>query len=812
MDLIRTPEAWFAAARADNQEVLRPVLARFSGQRDAAGQTALIAACRENAASAAALLVPTEGHLLTPDGHSALQVACSAGALDCIRVTMNLAEASGGYLTLLLHCIDAGASRSVLELVRLHEFAPTELEEAYARLRTLNRRDEILTIQLLDRNLWHNMPEGGDSSSTAALKTELHRKNRVISTLHAELQTQRKMLDVVRAALYEAQDAGVGDEKRTRYVLAKLHPQTQLTGLGLVPLQQEEVQHERRTDRVLLTAQDVSELFAAQTDEMSFLYDYLLHLIEMLDAHNDSDGELVLLCQRLRNAVSPTVYVGTRQFPLGPDPPNDVQNQEERMHQVQAFFTGVMQRIEGLRDVAASLERVIEALQRENAHLSEEVAEMCVAEHQRVPSVEGCEIGVQVDGTPEADSVRLLLREQNCLLDACADRNEYVSTLENNLVRVTLSLARIRSKYRQLYESAGTSEPRSPPSPNSSRKVDDLLAELEDLKRSNQAMKEEMDAEASSLDALLQRFTTENQSADTGAGITINAAGMRYLRMRLLNDLRASHSIAMQTAEEEALRMLPDGRQRAMSAGGMARHRTGIDQTLYLRDLARTETQGYISTTRTLNPLMVAVCSHNIEGVRKNLGYAGRACADGTTALMLAIEYRFLEGAKLLADLEQNLVRKDGTTALDLAQASDMPELYELFANDETQELGSSGITPLHRAARIGDMGGVLSNLQYAKALDRSGRTALMYAAEAGHLPVVRALIPKEGGMRDYNGTAAIMLAAEQGHVECVEALAEVERNVRDNKNMDSLYYMARSHVLIPPASLRQIQRILAGC
>ncbi|TNJ27646.1 Ankyrin repeat protein 1 [Giardia muris] len=811
MDIIRTPEAWFAAARADNQDALRPVLARFSGQRDVAGQTALIAACRENAASAAALLVPTEGHLLTPDGHSALHVACSAGALDCIRVTLSLAEASGGYLALLLYCIDAGASRSVLELVRLHEFAPAELEEAYARLRVLNRKDEILTIQILDQNLWHNAPERGDSSSAAALKTELRRKNRVISTLHAELQTQRKMLDVVRAALYEAQDASIGDEKKTRYILAKLRPQTQLTGLGPVPLHSEEAQQEKRTDRVLLTAQDVSELLAGQADEISFLYDYLLHLIEMLDAPGSSDGELVLLCQKLRNTASPTIYIGNRQFPLGPDPPSEDQCQEERMDQVQTFFTGVLQRIESLRDVAASLERVIEALQRENTHLSEEVAEMCVAEHQHVSSAEGCEIGVQVDGTPEADSVRLLLREQNCLLDACADRNEYVSTLENNLVRVTLSLARIRSKYRQLHESASTSEPRSPPSPDGSRKVDDLLAELEDLKRSHQAIKEEMDAEASSLDALLQRFTIENQSLDTGAGITINAAGMRYLRMRLLNDLRASHSIAMQTADDEALRMLPDGRQRAMSAGGMARHRTGIDQTLYLRDLARTETQGYISTTRTLNPLMVAVCSHNIEGVRKNLGYAGRACADGTTALMLAIEYRFLEGAELLADLERNMIRKDGTTAFELAQASGVPEICELFASDGIQSLSSSGLTPLHRAAQLGDMGGVLSNLQYAKSLDRSGRTALMYAAEAGHLSVVRALIPKEGGMRDYNGTAAIMLAAEQGHVECVEALVEVERHVRDNKNMDPLYYMARSHVLIPPASLRQIQRILTG-
>lgn len=49
-----------------------------------------------------------------------------------------------------------------------------------------------------------------------------------------------------------------------------------------------------------------------------------------------------------------------------------------------------------------------------------------------------------------------------------------------------------------------------------------------------------------------------------------------------------------------------------------------------------------------------------------------------------------------------------------------------------------------------------------------SGKTALMCAAENGHLEIVRLLLSRDGGKQDQDGRTALMYAAKNGHYACV--------------------------------------------
>jgi len=55
------------------------------------------------------------------------------------------------------------------------------------------------------------------------------------------------------------------------------------------------------------------------------------------------------------------------------------------------------------------------------------------------------------------------------------------------------------------------------------------------------------------------------------------------------------------------------------------------------------------------------------------------------------------------------------------------------------------------------------------------GITSLMRAAEKGDLEEVKHLIPQEAGLRDKIGKTALIYAAEKGHIECARLLNSVE-------------------------------------
>lgn len=82
--------------------------------------------------------------------------------------------------------------------------------------------------------------------------------------------------------------------------------------------------------------------------------------------------------------------------------------------------------------------------------------------------------------------------------------------------------------------------------------------------------------------------------------------------------------------------------------------------------------------------------------------------------------------------------------------------------------------TELMRAARAGDCQKVSKLIHEAGQQDAAGKTALMYAAEHGHLECVNALKKTaEHLMHDARGWTGLMYACANSHADCAAALVE---------------------------------------
>ncbi|EFO62336.1 Protein 21.1 [Giardia lamblia P15] len=174
------------------------------------------------------------------------------------------------------------------------------------------------------------------------------------------------------------------------------------------------------------------------------------------------------------------------------------------------------------------------------------------------------------------------------------------------------------------------------------------------------------------------------------------------------------------------------------------------------------EAQHYHSVTTEMTPLMKAIVEGNARGVGSSLKYLREALPDGTTALMLAVQYGRQSFIKYLLEKEAKMYRSDGVTAFQLAVESGNVLAITALEDYEAPPLpdvptDDGRYTELMQAIeenRLLDAWS-LSRVQ-AGLRDPLGRTALMFAAQHGSVPAIRFLVDSEAQFRDHNGMSAL--------------------------------------------------------
>ncbi len=188
-------------------------------------------------------------------------------------------------------------------------------------------------------------------------------------------------------------------------------------------------------------------------------------------------------------------------------------------------------------------------------------------------------------------------------------------------------------------------------------------------------------------------------------------------------------------------------------------------------------------------PVHEAACFGHVDVLRALLD-AG-ADADATkrtdwTPLMLGAEKQHSECVVLLLECgaSPHVRNKDGWTAVHMAaRVGCLPALHALAdaAGEAWCSVSRNNRTPLHTAALHGQLAAVnaiLDRLADARSsvvhqADKSGRTALLEAAGAGHLDVLRALV-HAGARVDVANVVrqnALHLAALEGHAHVIAEL-----------------------------------------
>ncbi|KAE8301251.1 Kinase, NEK [Giardia duodenalis] len=129
------------------------------------------------------------------------------------------------------------------------------------------------------------------------------------------------------------------------------------------------------------------------------------------------------------------------------------------------------------------------------------------------------------------------------------------------------------------------------------------------------------------------------------------------------------------------------------------------------------------------------------------------------------------------------------------AHTNDM-ETVQMLANEKDciGQRDERGMTALMHAAQQGHIGPVKLLVEKEKGLkDKNGWTALMHAAHGNHPEVARILIPHEHGRKSKNGRTALMIAAQEGHAEAASVLAPYEEDLTDRQGNTALILAAEA-------------------
>lgn len=189
-----------------------------------------------------------------------------------------------------------------------------------------------------------------------------------------------------------------------------------------------------------------------------------------------------------------------------------------------------------------------------------------------------------------------------------------------------------------------------------------------------------------------------------------------------------------------------------------------------------------------------AVRGGDIESVRLLLGYGADVMAKNTTDVTLlhrAATLGYTDMLNMLLDRGADISALHGDrTALELALTGGHKEAVQLLLSKGAEApVPASVVGMLCAAARDGDVGLVELLLSYGA--NPSGKP-LMNAAEHGHQNVVKQLL--DGGadmaIQDISGWTALHYAANEGHLNIVRLLAS-QSAVRNMKDQTSLVLAA---------------------
>ncbi|KAE8306053.1 Kinase, NEK [Giardia duodenalis] len=158
-------------------------------------------------------------------------------------------------------------------------------------------------------------------------------------------------------------------------------------------------------------------------------------------------------------------------------------------------------------------------------------------------------------------------------------------------------------------------------------------------------------------------------------------------------------------------------------------------------------------------------------------------------AMIKALENRFTKFSSEMnrADSQTNLSTLP--QLIYAAHTNDM-ETIRILANDEDciGQRDEQKMTALMHAAQQGHIGPVKLLVEKEKGLkDNNGWTALMHAAHCNHSEIVEILAPYEHGRRNNNNRTALMIIAEEGHAEAASVLVPYERDLIDSEGNTAL-------------------------
>lgn len=225
--------------------------------------------------------------------------------------------------------------------------------------------------------------------------------------------------------------------------------------------------------------------------------------------------------------------------------------------------------------------------------------------------------------------------------------------------------------------------------------------------------------------------------------------------------------VALLEPHEAELREGAEQRTAFMAASLKNNH--SVLEILTSREAGLQDARGYTA-------LMHAVLAEANEAIEKVIPFEAKLVdSAGNTALMLAAIHNKPCQAQLLLETEAKCCKTDGTFALQLAIENNSKDVARVIQTVEGTLLTDTGFTNLMDAAFFGDSSAVSRLRSEVGRRTNTGMTALMYAAHAGHLDIVRQLIGEEQGLFDQDGWTAGCYALWAGHEEISDILADKE-------------------------------------